>query len=81
MASTSNNIQRHVCLAPSHHSPSLPLSHPPNFPTAVTPTQEYINPHALGHELIRVQHIATVCFGIFMGVLASILNNFGITLG
>ena len=41
----------------------------------------YINPNATGKEIIRCSHIATVGFGIFMGVLASVLNNFGITLG
>ncbi len=41
----------------------------------------YINPNATGKELIRCSHISTVLFGIFMGVLASVLNNFGITLG
>ena len=41
----------------------------------------YINPNATGKELIRCSHISTVLFGIFMGVLASVLNIFGITLG
>jgi len=41
----------------------------------------YFNPSATGEEIIRMSHITTVAFGIFMGVLASVLNNFGITLG
>jgi len=41
----------------------------------------YINPNATGKQIIDVQHYATVGFGIIMGVLASVLNNFGITLG
>lgn len=41
----------------------------------------YIKPDATGAEIMRVSHINTVGFGIFMGVLASVLNNFGITLG
>ena len=30
---------------------------------------------------MKASQVATVGFGIFMGVLASVLNNFGITLG
>lgn len=41
----------------------------------------YINPAASGEEILKASQVATVGFGIFMGVLASVLNNFGITLG
>lgn len=41
----------------------------------------YFNPAATGKEIMHASHIVTICFGIFMGVLASVLNNFGITLG
>lgn len=41
----------------------------------------YFNPKATGVEIMRMSHITTVGFGIFMGVLASVLNTFGITLG
>jgi Na+/proline symporter len=43
--------------------------------------REYVKPNATGQELIHMAHYTTVGFGIFMGVLASVLNNFGITLG
>jgi len=41
----------------------------------------YIKPTASGEEILKASQVATVGFGIFMGVLASVLNNFGITLG
>lgn len=41
----------------------------------------YIHPAATGEEILKASQVATVGFGIFMGVLASVLNNFGITLG
>lgn len=41
----------------------------------------YIHPAASGEEILKASQVATVGFGIFMGVLASVLNNFGITLG
>jgi hypothetical protein len=43
--------------------------------------RSYINPAATGEEIIRVSHYTTLGFGIFMGALAAVLNNFGITLG
>jgi hypothetical protein len=43
--------------------------------------RSYINPAATGPEIIRTQHYCTIGFGIFMGVLASVLNVCGITLG
>jgi len=41
----------------------------------------YIHPTASGEDILKASQVATVGFGIFMGVLASVLNNFGITLG
>jgi len=43
--------------------------------------RSYINPAATGDDIIRVSHYTTLGFGVFMGALAAILNNFGITLG
>jgi hypothetical protein len=43
--------------------------------------RSYINPAATGPEIIRTQHYCTMGFGVFMGVLASVLNVCGITLG
>lgn len=43
--------------------------------------RSYINPAATGPQIIRTQHYCTMGFGVFMGVLASVLNVCGITLG
>ena len=43
--------------------------------------KEYINPKAHGPQLVFCQHMAVLAYGIIAGVLASILNNFGIGLG
>jgi len=41
----------------------------------------YINPSAQGKDILRVSKIVIVSFGIFMGVLAVILNQIGLSLG
>lgn len=41
----------------------------------------YINPNATGKDIIRVSRIGIVCFGLFMGVLAIILFEIGLSLG
>ncbi|CAO3607472.1 unnamed protein product [Cunninghamella blakesleeana] len=41
----------------------------------------YINPKATGKRVIRFSHAAVLSFGIFMGVLAVLLNLTGINLG
>ncbi|TPX65724.1 hypothetical protein SpCBS45565_g04923 [Spizellomyces sp. 'palustris'] len=41
----------------------------------------YIKPSATSKDIIRVAHITTVGFGCFMGVLAIVLNEIGVSLG
>ncbi|KAJ3051305.1 hypothetical protein HK097_007722 [Rhizophlyctis rosea] len=41
----------------------------------------YIHPAATSKQVVRMSHITTVGFGLFMGVLAVILSKIGISLG
>ncbi|CAG8638451.1 9504_t:CDS:2 [Ambispora gerdemannii] len=41
----------------------------------------YIRPGANGKQVIHFSHLSVVCFGLFMGVLAVILNAIGVDLG
>ena len=41
----------------------------------------YINPKATGKQIVMVTRISIVCFGIFMGILAIILFEIGLSLG
>lgn len=43
--------------------------------------RSYIKPSASGDDIVKASHINIVAFGIFMGVLAIILNQIGISLG
>uniref|UniRef100_A0A7S3Y3H0 Urea transporter n=1 Tax=Heterosigma akashiwo TaxID=2829 RepID=A0A7S3Y3H0_HETAK len=41
----------------------------------------YINPNAEGKDILRISRIVIVGFGVFMGVLAVVLNQIGLSLG
>lgn len=41
----------------------------------------YVKPTATSKDLIRMSHYTTLGFGCFMGVLAIVLNEIGISLG
>lgn len=43
--------------------------------------RDYFNPKANGKQILFVSRICVLCFGIFMGVLAIILNEAGVSLG
>jgi SSS family transporter len=43
--------------------------------------REYINPEATGDDILRVSRIVIVCFGLFMGVFAIVLQEIGLNLG
>eukprot|EP00271_Cylindrocystis_brebissonii_P005317 TRINITY_DN17306_c0_g2_i1.p1 TRINITY_DN17306_c0_g2~~TRINITY_DN17306_c0_g2_i1.p1 ORF type:complete len:683 (-),score=119.61 TRINITY_DN17306_c0_g2_i1:97-2145(-) len=41
----------------------------------------YFNPDATGDQILKVSRIMVLCFGCFMGVLAILLNEAGVSLG
>ncbi|XP_042437581.1 urea-proton symporter DUR3-like [Zingiber officinale] len=41
----------------------------------------YINPNATGKQILKVSRVVVLAFGLFMGVLAVILNKAGVSLG
>lgn len=43
--------------------------------------REYFNKKATGKQILLVSRICILCFGLFMGVLATLLNEAGVSLG